>query len=414
MNIENLGFDPYTCSLDELKNKIDYYNSIVDNENDLQMAVKLFINSVYGCLGAKFYNLYNPSIAEAITLQGQDLIKYSSKVIDEYINEYWPTFGDAHIKIAEYMKNKFSDFDVDKFLKLSKQKILLNGTAQCGGDSVIGSSIIKTVDGDFTIEELFNECTSDRTTSQKLYVKNNRKIYNVNDNNELIISNIKYIIRHKVNKSLWTLKCNNNEVIATEDHSFIVIRNNKKINVKPWQIQKYDKIIVINNNEIEICNIDEIFKNENFDNYEFVYDIEVETDNENEHNFFANNILVHNTDSVSGNSILITENHKDGITIEDFYKENIDNIDNEIDDKHEAVLTNDKVLNWNNELYFGNVKRIIRHKVSKKKWQLKTKSGKIIECTDDHSLIVFRNGEKIKIKPHEILSDDKVLSIINK
>ena len=78
------------------------------------------------------------------------------------------------------------------------------------------------------------------------------------------------------------------------------------------------------------------------------------------------------------------------------------------------MLTNDKVLNWNNELYFGNVKRIIRHKVSKKKWQLKTKSGKIIECTDDHSLIVFRNGEKLKIKPYEILSDDKVLSIINK
>ena len=75
------------------------------------------------------------------------------------------------------------------------------------------------------------------------------------------------------------------------------------------------------------------------------------------------------------------------------------------------VFTNDKVLNWDKNLYNGNVGRIIRHKVNKEKWQLKTKSGKIVECTNDHSLIVFRNGEKISVKPYEIQKGDKVLTI---
>ncbi len=135
MNIENLDFDPYTCSIDELKNKILYYENLISTENDLQMAVKLFINSVYGCLGTRFYNLYNPDIAEAITLQGQDLIKYSAEQIDIYVNERWHIDFDAHIKIAEYMKNQFDEFDVDKFLERAKIKCNVLSTNQIGGDT---------------------------------------------------------------------------------------------------------------------------------------------------------------------------------------------------------------------------------------------------------------------------------------
>jgi intein/homing endonuclease len=44
-------------------------------------------------------------------------------------------------------------------------------------------------------------------------------------------------------------------------------------------------------------------------------------------------------------------------------------------------------------------------------WKLKTESGKEIICTEDHSLIVFRNGKKIKVKPSEIISEDQVLCV---
>ena len=149
MNIEELDFNPYTCSLEELEEKISFYKSLSDFENDMQVAVKIFINSVYGCLGTKFYNLYNPNIAEAITLQGQDLIKYSAAKIDEYINDIWHTLSDEHIKIANEMKKIYDDFDVDKFLKLSKNRcnsLIIN---QIGGDT--DSAYI-------TISSIINEC----------------------------------------------------------------------------------------------------------------------------------------------------------------------------------------------------------------------------------------------------------------
>ena len=114
--------------------------------------------------------------------------------------------------------------------------------------------------------------------------------------------------------------------------------------------------------------------------------------------------------AVSKNSIIYTENHPQGITIEDLYNEGDEDAGTTLKG-HESKRLNDRVLNFNDSLYYGEVERIIRHKVSKPMWKLKTESGKEIICTEDHSLIVFRNGEKIKVKPSEILSDDQVLCV---
>ena len=118
------------------------------------------------------------------------------------------------------------------------------------------------------------------------------------------------------------------------------------------------------------------------------------------------------TDSSDSSSIIQIEN--DRLTIEDWYNKNIENGSaGETIKGHESVLTNDKILNYSDDgyLYYAPVKRIIRHKVSKPKWKLKTKSGKEVIVTNDHSMIVFRDGIKIEVKPSEILKTDKVLSI---
>ena len=118
------------------------------------------------------------------------------------------------------------------------------------------------------------------------------------------------------------------------------------------------------------------------------------------------------TDSVDSKSIVRTE--KSIFTIEDWYNSNIKNGSAGITlNGHESVLTDDKILNYHPEkgIYYSNVKRIIRHKVSKDKWRLKTKSGKEVIVTNDHSMIVFRNGEKIEVKPSEILKTDKIITV---
>jgi hypothetical protein len=99
-------------------------------------------------------------------------------------------------------------------------------------------------------------------------------------------------------------------------------------------------------------------------------------------------------------------------TIEDWYNRCIENgSGGETVVGHESVLTRDRILNYSDKsgIYYAPVKRIIRHKVSKSKWKLKTKSGKEVIVTNDHSMIVFRNGQKIEVKPSEILKTDKIL-----
>jgi intein/homing endonuclease len=71
---------------------------------------------------------------------------------------------------------------------------------------------------------------------------------------------------------------------------------------------------------------------------------------------------------------------------------------------------NFKSLNWTEEkgLYYSKVKNIIRHKTSKKKFRIKAGNKEVI-VTGDHSIIVFRNGEKFEVKPSEVKTGDKVL-----
>ena len=119
------------------------------------------------------------------------------------------------------------------------------------------------------------------------------------------------------------------------------------------------------------------------------------------------------TDSIfSGDTVIIL---KDGevkkITIDEWYDSNNTGVVRVTPTGHELIETTDKVLNWNGTLQFTNVVNIIRHKVTKPKWKLKTKSGKEVTVTADHSLIVFRNGKKLEVKPHEVKLTDKILII---
>lgn len=129
------NIDPETCSMEELqaaikdcKNKEDYYYT-------LEQSAKIFINSIYGAMANKFYYNSNIAMAESITLQGQDLIKFSVKVVNYYFAKLWPTDEVAHTKVAEYMKKHFPEFDVDKFMEYAKQPVQFGDTLQIYGDT---------------------------------------------------------------------------------------------------------------------------------------------------------------------------------------------------------------------------------------------------------------------------------------
>ena len=407
------NIDPETCSMEELAKAIKDCKNIEDNYHNNEQACKIFINSIYGAMANKFYYNSNIAMAESITLQGQDLIKYSVKVVNYYFNQLWPGDDVAHTKVAEYMKRHFPEFDVEKFMEYAKQPVQFGETLQIYGDSVTGDSLVHLSTGEFkTIEELFNEsCLSE--SCDKIRVSSDKAVWSFNSTiGNAEVYPIKYIMRHRTKHNIWKIETGDrNSVKVTNDHSIPVLRNNIFMNIKTEDIAIGDNVICYDK-EKHCTYISNVASKEDLGYQDiFVYDIEIDTEEENKHYFFANNILVHNTDSVSKNSIIRTEKHPEGITIEEFYNENINNTAEGTLAGHESVHTDDKVLNYTDKLDFNKVKRIIRHKVVKKKWKIKTSSGKEVECTDNHSLIVFRNGEKIKVKPSEIVAGDKVLCI---
>jgi len=54
-----------------------------------EQAIKIFINSVYGATASPFFVGYNVKVAEAITLQGQEMIKFVTKIVNRYFLEFW-------------------------------------------------------------------------------------------------------------------------------------------------------------------------------------------------------------------------------------------------------------------------------------------------------------------------------------
>ena len=118
------------------------------------------------------------------------------------------------------------------------------------------------------------------------------------------------------------------------------------------------------------------------------------------------------TDSVIGSTVLRSDSGK--LSIEELYNES--SFYKSDEKGNEFAKTNKLLLNYTeeNKLYYANVKNVIRHKVTKAKWKLKTKSGKEVIVTNDHSMVVFREGTQLTVKPAEILITDKILAVNEK
>lgn len=65
-----------------------------------QYAIKIIINSLYGAFGNKYFYFYDPDIAQSITVQGQDLIKFSIKAVNHYAMNKWHLDTELHEKLG--------------------------------------------------------------------------------------------------------------------------------------------------------------------------------------------------------------------------------------------------------------------------------------------------------------------------
>jgi hypothetical protein len=208
----------------QLKKDVDYYNA-------LQTGLKLVLNGSYGAFAASYFVLFNNHVAGTITAEGRELTKKMDRDNEDYWYNLWHDDYELHQSLG-----------IKNITPINKKEHV-----SIYGDSVDGSSVIITEQGKYTIEELYNKYNSDSIRKDKEVIPVDFKSLNWTNENNLFYSKVKNIIRHKTTKKKWKLKVNNKEIFVTDDHSLIVFRDGIKIMVKPNEIKKGDKVIVVKN-----------------------------------------------------------------------------------------------------------------------------------------------------------------------
>lgn len=100
MKLELSKIDPNTCTLEELQAEISRLEDIKDQYFNQEQSIKIFINSIYGACASPYFVGYNINVAEAVTLQGQDMILFTNKIMDDYFLNEWHTDTEAHQKLG--------------------------------------------------------------------------------------------------------------------------------------------------------------------------------------------------------------------------------------------------------------------------------------------------------------------------
>ena len=209
-------------------------------------------------------------MAEAITSSGQVFIIKSR----EYINDMFTKMLDKEMNYAMYSDT----------------------------DSVVGDTLVYANGKQITIAELYEMCSDTfvkKDECKKSFVKPVECITSLAfdlASDSIVEKPIKYVMKHKVKKRLFRLTVNSKSVTVTEDHSLIVYRDGNYVEVSPKHLKSGDKLLFKGLSMLymqhELCD----FEIEDLGIQELdVYDIEVEDC----HNFFANDILVHNSTYVN-------------------------------------------------------------------------------------------------------------------
>lgn len=270
----NKEIDYWNCPIEEFEKELKRLKDLSGFYDSKQNGEKLFINSVYGSIASVFCVLYKLDVAEAITLQGQDLNHYSENAINRYFSGIFQEDTELHKKLEV-------PTEIAKTFKIQYGRTTDNGPLP-KADRMGQPTEYAHIDGDFSMTVAGDTDSANRFT--KIYL-NNEKLtieeaftklkYNNYDivlrtgngneivpvknfttktfddtNKQVVERPINYIMRHKVTKSKWRLRTKSGkEIIVTGDHSLMVIRDNKLIAIKAKDVNKEtDKIISLNKN----------------------------------------------------------------------------------------------------------------------------------------------------------------------
>ncbi len=104
-------------STDELNKVAHQYRIQMNIHNAEQMALKYFMNSVYGAFSNQHFACFEQDVAETITRQGQHLIKFCDEQSNRYFHNYFGKDKELHKKLGiTYFKPLLEDVDISSYV----------------------------------------------------------------------------------------------------------------------------------------------------------------------------------------------------------------------------------------------------------------------------------------------------------
>jgi len=187
-----------------------------------QHSNKILINALYGAMSNRYFILVNFDIANAITANGRFYVRLFSERVSRFLKQ-------------------FDDTDTEH--------IAYNDTDSVTGDTEIIVNGQKTTIAEFFDYVFMAHSEVIETNKDKEVVKLpfNYKTPSINviGEKQLQDNNITYAYKHKVKKEFYKVTANGSEVVMTADHSLMVLRDNQIIAIKPNEVRKGDKLVIL-------------------------------------------------------------------------------------------------------------------------------------------------------------------------
>lgn len=345
------NIDPDTCSKEELAQAIKHCENLSGYYETKQLALKTFINSVYGATASKYFIGHNTAVAESITLQGQDLNHYSENCVNKYFRGifqseehynkiiYVPLFEwmekyDINTTDEFYAKNANKEWVLIK-LPLSKEDIKAENLDK-DTKNVLKKVFIKTTFGKH-LGITFEQAKSIDINKGKITQTFPLNSYALKAKNPLDSKENPFAYMGKTSYLIEDPTCS--MTIAGDTDSCDPF---SKIYLDKYNITIEDAF-----NRLKLENFDMVLKLQN------------------------------------GQEVVPVKNH--------------------------TTKTYDEETN---EVFDADIKYIMRHKVSKSKFKITSESGKELIVTGDHSIMVIRDGKLQSIKAKDIdINTDKLVEL---
>lgn len=117
-------------------------------------------------------------------------------------------------------------------------------------------------------------------------------------------------------------------------------------------------------------------------------------------------------DSVTGDTMIKTDSGE--ITIEQLFNECVERAVLP-DGKEYGLMSQAKIIgfdSYNMDTVTTGIEYVMRHKTKKKLYRITTENDKQVTVTEDHSIIVDRDGFLMEIKPADLEDNDLIITLV--